>query len=218
MKNALKIDKDFQEKVFASRGVAKVNLQLVPECDDLGIRLMLQLQQGEMDAFTAIFKKYYPMIFQFSCRMLMNAHDAEEITQETFMQVYQAAPRYKPMAKFTTWLYTIAKNLCLNKLKSGKLRWIATKPSSNEELSLEESLPSSDRLPSVEIERKETSEIVMKAVRSLPESLRITIILSRYEEFSNREISVIMKCSEIAVKLRIHRAMKKLAKLLKRHL
>jgi len=121
MEKSIKIDKNFSNKIGGS--IKKphpmgANLRLVPRDDDPSAQLMLQFQQGDEDAFTSLFKQYYPMIFKFSYRVLMNSHDAEDITQETFLQVYKAAPRYKPMAKFTTWLYIIAKNLCINRFKS----------------------------------------------------------------------------------------------------
>ena len=196
---------------------AKSDQRTIEEYDDPGIQLMLQFQQGDPVAFASLFEEYYRPIFKFSCRMLMNSGDAEEITQETFIQVYKAAPRYQPTAKFSTWIYTIAKNLCLNKLKAKKQVGLMETIHGGENFSLDEVLASSDPLPATELEQQERANMVKRAIESLPPLLRIPIILSRYQELSNQEIASITGCSETAIKLRIHRAMGYLAKKLKRY-
>jgi len=185
---------------------------MIEEYDDPGIQLMLQFQQGDQGAFASLFEQYYRPIFQFSCRMLMNSSDAEEITQETFIQVYKAVERYQPTAKFSTWVYTIAKNLCLNKLHAQKQIGVMATIPEGEDFSLDEVVASSDPLPSTALEQQERTNMVKRAIESLPPLLRIPIILSRYQGLSNKEIARISGCTETAIKLRIHRAMGYLAK------
>jgi RNA polymerase sigma-70 factor (ECF subfamily) len=177
-----------------------------PNIEDIGVSFMLQFQSGDREAFTSLFDAYYPAIFRFCYRILLNSHDAEEITQDTFMQVCKASSTYKPLAKFSTWVYTIAKNLCINKLKSQKHNHFM-QSHTEDGISTLETLVSQVPTPDTEIERKETAEVVKQAIQSLSPLLRTALILSRYENLSIKEIAIIMECSEVAVKVRVHRAM-----------
>lgn len=177
---------------------------------------MLQFQKGERAAFETLFEKYHRPVLNFCFRFLGNAHDAEDIAQDTFLQVYQAAPRYQPLTKFSTWLYTIAKNLCLNRLREGRQEASESlnpfTEDEEESLSLEEKIPAEAPGPDEELEEKKISEIVQGAIRDLPASIRLPLILSRYQELSYEEIAQILGCSVTAVKLRLHRAKRVLAK------
>jgi RNA polymerase sigma-70 factor (ECF subfamily) len=180
---------------------------------DPDVQRMLQFQKGERAAFEALFEKYHRPILNFCFRFLGNPHDAEDITQDTFLQVYQAAPRYQPLTKFSTWLYTIAKNLCLNRLREGQMEAVAeiNRLADTEESLLEEQIMSNNPGPDQQVEEKEITEIVQKAIRELPAILRLPLILRRYQELSYEEIAQILGCSVTAVKLRLHRAKRILA-------
>lgn len=169
---------------------------------------MVRFQQGDRAAFEVLFEKYHPPLLRFAYRFLINQADAEEVVQETFLQVYQAAPNYQPLARFSTWLYTIAKNRCLNRLRAGG------DESFGEDLFPEgiEIIPSGDPPPDRELERREISHLVQRAIGELPPSLRLPLILRRYEELSYEEIAEIAGCTVTAVKLRLHRAKLLLAK------
>ncbi len=169
---------------------------------------MLQFQNGDRAAFEDLFEKYHRPILNFCFRFLGNSHEAEDITQDTFIQAYLAAFRYQPLTKFSTWLYTIAKNLCLNRLREGRMEVSLqfSDPMNEEESLLEEQIESHHPSPDQQLEEKELAEIVQEAIRSLPATLRLPLILQRYQELSYEEIAQVMGCSVTAVKLRLHRA------------
>jgi len=181
---------------------------------------MLQFQKGDQKAFEELFEKYHRPILNFCFRFLGNSHEAEDIAQDTFIQVYQAAPRYQPLTKFSTWLYTIAKNLCLNRLREGRMEAMAKVNSlmGEEESLLEEQIVSNNPGPDQQAEEKEITEIVQKAIRDLPAAIRLPLILRRYQELSYEEIAQILGCSVTAVKLRLHRAKRLLAQRLAPHI
>ena len=85
-------------------------------------RLMRQIAVGDSDAFSQLVDKYQQPLMTFCFSFLREYTSAEDMTQETFLRVFRNAARYEPTAKFTTWLYRIAANLCINELKKRKLR------------------------------------------------------------------------------------------------
>ena len=182
---------------------------------DPDARLMVLFQKGDRPSFEKLFEKYHRPLLNFCFRILGNPHDAEEITQEVFIQVHQSAERYQPLAKFSTWLYTIARNLCLNRLRSRKQEGIE-KPyetGEGEEWPRPQERVRSERpTPEQDLEQKEVAEIVRQAILQLPESLRVPLILRRYQDLSYGEIAEITGVSVTAIKLRLHRAKLSLAR------
>src|SRR5216684_4181881 len=79
--------------------------------------LMLRVKQGDADAFTALVEKYKQPVMNVVYRMLRDATEAEDLAQVVFVQVYRSAHRYQVSSKFSTWLFTIARNLCLNEIR-----------------------------------------------------------------------------------------------------
>src|SRR5881398_3204044 len=79
--------------------------------------LMLRVKRGDTDAFAALVDKYKQPVMNLVCRMVRDTTEAEDLAQNVFVQVYKSAYRYKVSAKFTTWLFTIARNLCLNEIR-----------------------------------------------------------------------------------------------------
>ncbi|MBI3359044.1 MAG: sigma-70 family RNA polymerase sigma factor [Nitrospirae bacterium] len=171
------------------------------------IDLMLQFKGGDKTAFEQLFDKYHRPLINFCYRLLDNLADAEEIAQETFFQVHRAAPQYQPLAKFSTWLYTIAKNLCLNRIRDRyKERFDDMQSEESEDNVLEETVPAETPSPEAEFTEQELSAIIKQAISKLPPSIRIPFILNRYQELSYDEIANILELSVTAVTLRIHRA------------
>ena len=89
---------------------------------------MGRVARGGQDAFEILLDRYGDAVVTFCYAFLRSREAAEDIGQETFLRVYRSAARYKPLAKFTTWLYRIAANLCINELKKGKLRRASSCP------------------------------------------------------------------------------------------
>jgi RNA polymerase sigma-70 factor (ECF subfamily) len=175
--------------------------------------LMLRFKRGDKAAFESLFDTYHRPIINFCYRLLGNVADAEEAAQETFLKVYQGAKHYEPLAKFSTWLYTIAKNLCLNRLRDTRHERLQEIQSEDSEGNvLEETIPAKTPSPEEECSEKELSDIIKQAVLKLPSSLRMPFILNRYQEQSYEDIAQILGISVSAVTIRIHRAIKILTK------
>src|SRR5689334_13554443 len=79
--------------------------------------LMLRVKQGDMEAFTLLVEKYKQPVMNLAFRMLRDATEAEDLAQNVFIQVHRSATRYQVASKFSTWLFTIARNLCLNEIR-----------------------------------------------------------------------------------------------------
>src|SRR5258706_16301264 len=89
----------------------------MPANSDPDAALMLRVKRGDTEAFAALVDKYKQPVMNLVARMLRDATEAEDVAQNVFVQVHKSAHRYKVSAKFTTWLFTIARNLCLNEIR-----------------------------------------------------------------------------------------------------
>jgi RNA polymerase sigma-70 factor (ECF subfamily) len=174
---------------------------------DPDVRLMLAFKRGEQAAFEELLHLHFRGVLNFVYRFVGRREIAEELTHEVFIKVYRGAGSYEPRARFRTWLYTIAKHLCLNELRRR----------SHDELSLEamESTPAErgraalpDPIPPAEegLIRRERIAAVRAAIDELPENQRLAVILRRYEELSYEEIAAALETSEKAVKSLLSRA------------
>ena len=176
---------------------------------DPDAKLMLEFAKGNTSAFDQILKKYKGIVINIAYRFIQNRDEAEDIAQEVFLKVYNSARRYKPEAKFSTWIYKITVNLCLNKLRSKKhLQTVSLdKPifSIENEIIRENHDPAYVH-PSINLEKKELDLLVKEAISALPSNQRVAVILQKYEGLSYREISEIMGCSTSAVDSLLQRA------------
>ena len=177
---------------------------------DSDAELMLRFTHGDENCFVELVKLHQQRVFAFAYRFLGNAADAEDAAQEVFMKVYNAADKYSVKAKFTTWLFTITRNTCLNFLnKKSKTRMVVSlddKPGAEEE---QGGLQVEDKkdLPPIEvILNKERARSVRKALDSLPENQRTAVLLCRYDELSYEAIAEVLGCSAKAVKSLLNRA------------
>lgn len=188
---------------------------------DPDAKLMLEFARGNTSAFEQILKKYKRLVINIAYRFIQNRAEAEDIAQEVFLRVYDSAKKYKPKAKFSTWIYKITANICLNKFRSKK--YIQT-------LSLDKPISAAGNEviiqitdttyvhPSVDTEKKELNQLVKEAISSLPINQRMVVILQKYEGLSYREISEVMGCSTSAVDSLLQRAKKNLKRKLAPHL
>src|SRR5207244_9628233 len=90
---------------------------LIPVNSDPDVALMLRVKRGDSEAFTELVDKYKQPVINVIFRILHDATEAEDLAQNVFIQVYKSAHRYEVSAKFSTWLFTIARNLCLNEIR-----------------------------------------------------------------------------------------------------
>ncbi len=186
----------------------------MPDLDD---ELMKQCQQGNIEAFDLIVRRNQVPLVNFIARFLDDPDSAEDLAQETFVRMFKAIKRYKSgAAKFSTWMYHIASNLCKNELRNRGRRSrffvdsVTTESSSGSE-SIEEDLiataPAHVSLqPGNQLEQKEREHAVQSAISELPERYRLPLILRDLQELSYEEISETLNLPLGTTKSRINRA------------
>jgi len=169
--------------------------------EETDIALMELIKRGDDKAFELLLSRHQRSVYNLACRFLNDEAEAEDITQETFIRIFKAAGTYSPDAKFSTWLYTIVKNLCFNSLRRRRTVIIV----STEEETLPE-ISAENHDPSEILDEKRMKLRVLTAVNALPENMRIAVILHKFHDLQYDEIAAILGCSVNAVKLRVHRA------------
>jgi RNA polymerase sigma-70 factor, ECF subfamily len=193
----------------------------MPDSLDPDAALMLRVKQGDTAAFTELVERYKQPVMNLAYRTLRDETEAEDLAQTVFVQAWKSAARYQPTAKFSTWLFTIARNLCLNEIRRRKRH-----PAE----SLDQTRDDADDQPLLQIEDKriaaapqellrgELEQKVDEAVSALPENQRTALLLCRQEELSYEEIAAVLGCSLSATKSLIHRARETLKAKLKPYL
>jgi RNA polymerase sigma-70 factor (ECF subfamily) len=193
----------------------------MPANRDPDAALMLRVKRGDTAAFTELMEKYKQPVMNFVCRMLRDATEAEDLAQIVFVQVYKSAHRYKTTAKFSTWLFTIARNLCLNEIRrrarhpADSLE--ATHPDQTDQ-PLHQFEDKQTEAPAEKLLRGELEQKVEQALAELPENQRTALLLCRQEELSYEEIAEVLGCSLSATKSLIHRGRETLKQKLKPYL
>ena len=157
---------------------------------------MLRLKGGDERALAAIIERWRQPLLRFIGRHV-SSEDAIELAHETFIRVYQNRARYQPKAKFSTWLFTIATNLCRN-----HTRWKTRHPSAE----LDERIADATRSPSETFEAAELAAAVQRALATLPDELRTALLLFELDELSYEQIGKAVSCSVRTVETRLHRA------------
>jgi RNA polymerase sigma-70 factor, ECF subfamily len=173
---------------------------------DSDFDLMLRVRQGDADSFDELLRRYRTPLVKYFCRLVRDQALAEDLAQEAFLRVYKARHRYRPDARFTTWLYRIATNLALNAIRDGRMGQRQDGNGSSE--GSEASIEFVDLRASVEQEMIETDRgrMVREAIEALPGDQRAAVILHKYHEVDYRQIAKILKVSESAVKSLLFRA------------
>lgn len=175
---------------------------------DEDVKLMLKFKEGDKAGFEALLDKYQSPIINFIYRFIGDKQEAEDLAQEVFLRVYRSSKSYTPKAKFSTWIYIIAKNLVLNELRRRKTHQASSLDEmvSCEETELPKQIPSPKPSALMELEIQDLIGAVRNAIGALPENQKTAVILRRYEGFSYAEIAGIMGCSVSAVKSLLNRA------------
>ena len=187
---------------------------------DSDIQLMLRFKDGDQQAFRLLFDKYKKQVINYCYRYCGHPSVAEELAQETFLRVYKAATRYRPKARFSTWLYKIATNVCLNEIRRPVYRErIESMDQALEghEPSREAAMEADQSMPDVLLEAHQDQFLIRQAMLRLPEAQRVALLLRATEGFSYQEIGQQMDRSENHVKTLIHRGRQKLKKILDDH-
>lgn len=161
--------------------------------------------QGNMDAFTQLVETYQRPVFNLCYRMLGDAQEAEDASQETFWRAYQAMKKYDPSRSFITWLLSIAAHYCIDQQRKRKL------PLVDLDLLPEEEMPDPSPNPEKIINKQFENRVIHKLLDGLQPQDRAAVILRYWYEMSEEEISNTLKLSTSAVKSRLFRARRQLA-------
>jgi RNA polymerase sigma-70 factor (ECF subfamily) len=174
------------------------------------VQLMLDVKAGDEQSFELLLRKYRTPLVNFLYRMVRNTAVAEDLAQEVFLRVYRARQEYAPSAKFTTWMFRIATNLALNSVRDNRHRRMELSMDQPVDTGEDEQRPLDvpDRAPSVEQEMvaRCRAELILKAIRALPEKQRAAVLLHKYQELDYDEIAGVLECSESALKSLLFRA------------
>ena len=193
----------------------------MPAEHDPDAALMLRVKQGDTGAFTELVDKYKQPVMNLAYRMLRDATESEDLAQNVFVQVHRSAHRYQVASKFSTWLFTIARNLCLNEIR---------RRSRHPADSMDVPHPEQEDHPWHQFEDTKTfsppekllhgelEEKIQEAMIELPENQRIAILLCRQDELSYEDIAKTLGCSLSATKSLIHRGRETLKEKLKPYL
>lgn len=160
--------------------------------------LMLRVSRGDRQAFTQLFDRHQQRVVRFCYRFTGDRSRAEELAQDTFVRLFRSADRYQARAKFSTFLFHIATNLCLNAQRGAKAR-----PQTTMELEVEK--PDVDS-PEATLAAKDTEAAVQRALSNMSDRERAAFAMARFEGLPYRDIAEALDASEAAIKSLVHRA------------
>jgi len=177
---------------------------------DEDLDLINGIQSGQKDLFYELVKRYEGKIYNFGLKLCRDIGDAEDLVQDTFLNVFRYLKDFRHETKFKNWLYKIASNVCLRKRRKSKF-------APDRELYLDDFLPGEDEqgpselpdwaaLPLEKLLNEELSENLKKSIVSLPEKYRMVFVLRDVEGFNTDETAQILNVSPANIKVRLHRA------------
>lgn len=172
--------------------------------------IMLDYQSGNREAITMIFHRYKNRVLNFCLRILGNRADAEDATHDVFVTLMNSRYTHHPNAKFSTWLFTIARNRCIDKIRKTKKVFSLTLTNNDRTADVQWDVPDDADSSADDLEKKERAVLVQKAIARLAYQQREAIVLREYHQFSYDEIAKILNCSLDNVKILIFRAREKL--------
>ena len=186
--------------------------------DPESVRLMLRVREGDTQAFEALVELHQGGVIGTVTRMLGNVDDAHDVAQQVFVRVWKSAPRYEPSAKFTTWLYTITRNLVFNEMrKRGRRKEVSLDEPvfDDQPRQIEHPLaPGADTIT----QQDELERALDAAIAALPEKQRMAVVLRRFEDTPYEDLCQILGMSLPAVKSLLFRARAELRKSLSAYL
>ena len=168
---------------------------------------------GDINAFAILVDRYKSLVFTLSLKMLASREEAEEVSQDVFIKVYKSLSDFKTESKFSTWLYRITYNTCLDRLRTTKRTAYLV---AVEDFEAQEVTTLMNALDT--IEEKERKQMIQKCLDLLPAEDNFLLTLYYFQENSLKEISKIMGINENNVKIKLFRSRRKLAGILKTQL
>ncbi len=180
------------------------------ELTDPDRAILARVAEGDEDAFTLLVEKHQRRLLHLCERLLGSSEDARDAAQEVFLKVFRKAGTFRPRGQVFTWIYRIATNHCLNKLRRRKIvQFVGLGPPEGEESrewKPEDLAPDPER----QLEARARWRWTRRAIRSLPPGQRGVLVLAKFEGLSYRQIAEVMQISESAVESRLFRAMRNL--------
>ena len=169
--------------------------------------------KGDTTAFAVLVNRYKDIVFTLALKMVKDREEAEEASQDTFIKVYKSLAKFKGESKFSTWLYKIAYNTCLDRLKKNNRDQFVV---AIDEYTVEQIESLNNTLDN--IEEKERKQMIQDCLLLLPGEDSFLLALYYFEEQSVKEISKIIGITANHVKIRLYRSRKKLTAILREHL
>ena len=176
--------------------------------------LILAFQNGDLSSFEEIVRRYRDPLFNFVVRLLGDAFYSEDVVQETFLRVFRNKHRYHQVAKFSTWIYTIASNLAKTELRRRRVRnffSISSKGEDEKDYDLQDTSSDIER----DVDGLIKNEIILKEINALPYHFKEAVLLRDIQDLSYEEISQILNVPLGTVKSRVNRGRSRLQKRLK---
>ena len=175
-------------------------------------KLILRFQEGDINAYNELVKRYKDRLLNFVLRYFNNVEQAEDVVQDTLIKLYTHASYYKNIAKFSTWIFTIAKNNALTELRKNKRKKTDSLWTEDGQIidinSKEESLDS-------KVQNEIAIDQLNKFLEEIPENFRMAVVLRDFQELSYEEISKILEIPIGTIKSRINRGRIQLAEKMK---
>ena len=170
---------------------------------------------GNTQIFSRLIDNYKNMVYDLAYRMSNNSHEAEDISQETFLRAYQSLAHFNPSYKFSTWLYQITLNIIRDRFKKKELNYVSLDaPIETDDSKYYPQPTDLTNNPEQIIARQEDAQAIQQAINSLPLKYREVIVLRHLQDLSYIEISNILKLPSGTVKIRLYRAREQLRKIL----
>mgnify|MGYP001118794884 FL=1 len=178
--------------------------------------LVDRARMGDVEAFEQLIESCQKKVFNIAFRMIGNYDDANELAQEVFLKAFRSINKFKGDSLFSTWIYKVTANVCLDEIRRRKKRMVFSLDEDMEfnDGEVKRQIPDSSPTPDITAETNEIKNAVNKSIQELPEDYKSVIILRDIQGFSYDEISRIVNCPEGTVKSRINRARQALKKIL----
>jgi RNA polymerase sigma-70 factor (ECF subfamily) len=178
--------------------------------NDADTRLVNAIQAGRHDLFEELVRRYERVLYNYGLKLCGLSDDAEDLVQDTFLNVFKYLKNFRHETKFKNWLYRVATSACLKKKRRSKF-------APEREISLDDFLPDEESALSMDLPRwatqpleqvldEELGEVIRQALMALPEKYRLVIVLRDVEGFSTQEAAEILELTPTNIKVRLHRA------------
>ena len=168
------------------------------------------VRKGNVAAFSSLVERYQNMVYSLALKLLKNAEDAEEMAQDTFIKAFQKLNTYEGKSKFSTWLYSITYNACISELRKRRIQFSSLE---DQRFSDQDEMKMHDYFS--ETKKEDQERYLNLALGKLPEDDQVLVTLYYYENQSMDEINIITGLSVSNIKVKIHRARKKMYELLR---